>query len=319
MSKIYLHSLSAKRPKNIITNKFLEDLDIGTNENWILERTGIVERRTVLPLDYIKQTKNTNPWEAIDICESNYDLGSAALLQAANSANIALKDIGLLIAGSCSPQMMNPTDACGIANKLNISPVSFDVTSGCTNFVCQLNLLNNANFNADYIAIVNNDTLTKNINYADRSASVLWGDTSTAAIVSKTIPSKFIIEETYFECDPSGCYTINVPKYGHFSQEGNKVQKFAIQKMGEVYKKLATNEDAYFIGHQANLLAIKSIAERNKIKNYLYNVDMFGNTAASGAASVIADNFSSFKTGDEIIVSVCGVGLAWGGVRIKVG
>lgn len=315
---MYLHSIIAKRPKNIITNRFLEDLDIGTNESWILERTGIKERRTVLPLDYIVQTKNIDPREAISICESNYDLGSQALVEAAKHADISLSDIGLLIAGSPSPQMQNPTEASGIANKLDIKPVCFDVTSGCTNFACQINLLRNANFNYDYIAIVNNDTLTKSVNYSDRSGAVLFGDASTVAILSKRIPSKYLIEDSLFESDPSGCYSIQIPKYGHFTQEGNKVQKFAIQKMSEVYKRLAITEDAYFLGHQANLLAVKSIAERNSIKNYLYNVDMFGNTAASGAASVLADNLDSFKQGDEIIVSVCGVGLAWGGVRIKV-
>ncbi len=316
---MYLHSIVAKRPKNIITNKFLEDLDIGTNENWILERTGSSERRTILPLDYIKQTKNLDPREAIGICESNYDLGSQALLEAAATANISINDIGLIIAGSPSPQMQNPTEAAGIANKLDIKPVCFDVTSGCTNFACQINLLRNANFNYDYIAIINNDTLTKSVDYSDRNGAVLFGDASTVAILSKRIPSKYFIEDSLFECDPSGFTAVRIPKYGHFSQDGNKVQKFAIQKMSEVYKRLATKEESYFIGHQANVLAIKSITERNGIKNYLYNANMFGNTAASGAASVIADNFSSFKTGDEIIVSVCGVGLAWGGVRIKVG
>jgi 3-oxoacyl-[acyl-carrier-protein] synthase-3 len=315
---MYIHSIVAKRPKNIITNKFLEDLDIGTNESWILERTGIFERRTILPLDYIKQTKNIDPREAINICESNYDLGSQALLEAVSIANISINDIGLIVAGSPSPQMQNPTEAAGIANKLDIKPMCFDVTSGCTNFACQINLLRNCNFNHDYMAIINNDTLTKSVDYSDRNGSVLFGDACTVAILSKNIPSKYYVEDSLFECDPSGFSAVRIPKYGHFSQEGNKVQKFAIQKMSEVYKRLSTNDNSYFLGHQANLLAVKSIVERNNIKNYLYNVDMFGNTAASGAASVLADNFNSFKKEDEIIISVCGVGLAWAGVRIKV-
>ena len=63
---LYLHSMGHFNPENIITNKFLEDLDIGTNNEWILERVGIQNRRTVLPLDYIKKTKNSDPRAAFE-------------------------------------------------------------------------------------------------------------------------------------------------------------------------------------------------------------------------------------------------------------
>lgn len=315
---MYLHSIIAKRPKNIITNKFLEDLDIGTDENWILERTGIIERRTVLPLDYIKQTKNKIPSEVNSFKNSNYELGAYALKEAVAKAGISLEDLDLIIGGSTSPSLISPCEAIGVANYAGINPWCFDISSGCSNFVSQTNIASSL-LDRNYIALVNNEFFTKNIDYSDRRNAILFGDTSVVAIVSNKIPSKFKIEHSYLECDPVGMNTINIDRYGYFSQDGNKVQKFAIQKMGEVYNKLASSKKSYFIGHQANLLALNSIVERNNIENHLYNVNMFGNTAAAGGPAVLADNLDSFKTNDEIIISVCGVGLAWGGVRIKVG
>ena len=75
---LYLHSMGHFNPENIITNKFLEDLDIGTNNEWILERVGIQNRRTVLPLDYIKKTKNSDPRAAFEArLYKNAQMGAA--------------------------------------------------------------------------------------------------------------------------------------------------------------------------------------------------------------------------------------------------
>ena len=86
---LYLHGLGHFHPKNEITNQFLTDLDIGTNEAWIDERVGISSRRTVLPLDYIKQTRNANLMEAIEAAEySHADTGSLAARMAIERAGI---------------------------------------------------------------------------------------------------------------------------------------------------------------------------------------------------------------------------------------
>jgi 3-oxoacyl-[acyl-carrier-protein] synthase-3 len=97
---LYLHGLGHYYPENIITNRFLEDLDIGATENWILERVGIRTRRTSLPLDYIRQTKNSDLRAALDVSSSNNIItGAAAARIAIERAGISADDIGLVISG----------------------------------------------------------------------------------------------------------------------------------------------------------------------------------------------------------------------------
>jgi len=101
---LYLHSLGHFHPENIISNKFLEDLDIGTTNEWIMERVGIQNRRTVLPLDYIRQTKNANKLESFAVRQyTNAQMGARAARMAIQRAGITAEDIGLLVAGTSTP------------------------------------------------------------------------------------------------------------------------------------------------------------------------------------------------------------------------
>ena len=106
---LYLHSMGHFHPENIISNKFLEDLDIGTTNDWIMERVGIQNRRTVLPLDYIRLTKNINPMESYSIRQyKNYQMGAEAARMALQRASLKPEDIGLVIAGTSSPDNISP-------------------------------------------------------------------------------------------------------------------------------------------------------------------------------------------------------------------
>jgi 3-oxoacyl-[acyl-carrier-protein] synthase-3 len=124
---LYLHSMGHFHPENIISNKFLEDLDIGTNNEWIMERVGIQNRRTVLPLDYIRLTKNINPLESYAIRQyKNYQMGAAASRMALQRASLKPEDIGLVIAGTSSPDNISPAEASAMAGELGIEAACFD-------------------------------------------------------------------------------------------------------------------------------------------------------------------------------------------------
>src|SRR3546814_9509061 len=98
----YIHGLGHFHPENIIDNAFLRDLDIGTDGDWIMDRVGIERRRTVLPLDYIKTTRNADPRQAIEASlYSNAQTGARAAQQAIAAAGISPDEIGLAISGSC--------------------------------------------------------------------------------------------------------------------------------------------------------------------------------------------------------------------------
>lgn len=125
---VFLHGLGHAHPANEITNRFLEDLDIGTNDAWILERVGIRSRRSVLPLEYIRATRNADPAAAMEAADmTNAQLAVRAAEMAIARAGIARADIGMLIAGSSASGTHSPADACNVACALELEVPSFDI------------------------------------------------------------------------------------------------------------------------------------------------------------------------------------------------
>lgn len=321
---LYLHALGHFHPPNIVTNRFLEDLDIGVDENWILERVGIRERRTNLSLDYIKQTKNIDPRAAAEASQyTNAETSKLATELALQRASLQPSDIGMVIAGSCSPQSLIPAEACSIAAALGISGPAFDVNSACSSFAAQLNIVNMMDPEQlpDFILLVQPESTTRRVNYTDRRTAVLWGDGTSAAILSPRRPSPNKITFATLDSDPSGWNKITISEHGHFTQDGHAVQNFAIRKTSATIENLvarcsATGDDiSWFIGHQANLMMLRSVCTRMGIteESHLYNVDQFGNCGAAGAPSVLSQNWDQLSDG-WLAMAVVGSGLSWGGV-----
>lgn len=325
---LYIHGIGHFHPDNVIDNQFLTELDIGTNDEWIVERVGIHQRRTVLSLDYIRETYNKNPAVLGPALQySNAQTGAKAACMALDAAKLLPTDIGLVIAGSCSPQYSLPAEACVIAAELNIQALAFDVNSACSTFAAHMHWLNQMEPTSlpDYILLVIPDNTTRTINYRDRSTAVLWGDGSAAIVVSKKIKSRWSVSHTVMSSSPSGWNKVTAPAGGHFSQEGSAVQKFAITKTVETVKKLRDisqlgSDRYYFIGHQANLPMLRSVCRMAGIEEnkHLYNIDQYGNCGAAGAPSVVSQNQARFSEGDVILLAVVGAGLTWGGMVIGI-
>ena len=190
---LYLHGLGHFYPPAVITNRFLEDLDIGTTEDWIMERVGIERRHTVLDLDYIKSTRNADPRAAFEAClYSNAETGAEAARMAIERAGIKPEDIGLVVSGSSAPDNVSPAEAATIAAQLGIDVPCFDLNSACTSFGMQISVLSSMMPEAlpPFILITNPENLTKCLDYSDRSAAPLFGDGTTAAVLSAEVPSK---------------------------------------------------------------------------------------------------------------------------------
>src|SRR3954465_9412252 len=118
---MFLHGLGHFHPETVIDNAFLSSLGIDTNDEWIVERVGIRRRHTVLPLDYIRQTKNRDPRAAIEAATmSNAKTGAEAARMALQRAGLTTKDIGMVLAGGCSPDECIPAEAARVAEELNI-------------------------------------------------------------------------------------------------------------------------------------------------------------------------------------------------------
>ena len=326
---LYLHSLGHFHPENEITNRFLEELDIGTDEEWILDRVGIRSRRTVLPLDYIRDTRNRDPSQAMAAAlYTHADTGVLATEMALERAGITRDAIGMVIAGSSRPGLSSPADACHIAAQLGVEAPAFDMNSACTSMWIALYMLSNMRPESlpDYVLVVAAESLTTTVDYEDRSASVLWGDCTAAAIVSTRVPSRIQILDSTVQCSPAGYEKVMVPLFGHFSQKGRTVQMFAIKKTVRCLRKIqetfpSSGRRLNFVGHQANLRMLESVCQQCDIddERHLSNVVEYGNGGAAGAPSVLSMNWDRWTDQDDVAVIGVGSGLTWASYVLRFG
>jgi 3-oxoacyl-[acyl-carrier-protein] synthase III len=160
---MFLHALGTFHPPAAITNAFLESLDIGTTEDWILERVGIRERRTVLPLDYIQATKNRDVRGAAEAATmSNAETGAHAARAALARAGLPTTAIGLVVSGGCTPDEHIPSTASRVAEALGVDAPCFDVGAACSSFVAALHVLSSMRPEKlpDYVLVVNPENST---------------------------------------------------------------------------------------------------------------------------------------------------------------
>jgi 3-oxoacyl-[acyl-carrier-protein] synthase-3 len=321
---LYLHGIGHFHPENVITNRFLEELGIGTDEAWILERVGIRERRTVLSLDYIRRTKNHDPRAAHEASlYRNAETAAAAARMALDRAGLRPDDIGLVISGCCAPSCSTPAEAATVAAELGIDAPCLDVNSACTSFGMQIDLLSRmaADRLPPYVLIVQPENITRAIDFSDRSTAVLFGDGSAAAIVSASVKARAAFVVSRCGTNASAWEKVNIPPMGHFRQDGHAVQGFAIRRMTESVRCLMSvpgngngnGERFRFIGHQANLMALRTVCERAAIpeEQHWYNVDELGNTGCAGAPAVLSRHWEELSPGDRVAICLVGAGLTW--------
>lgn len=323
---LYLHSVGHFHPETVIDNEFLSSLDIGVDSDWIEERVGILERRTTLSLDYIRQTRNADTRAASEgATTSTIEMAQRAAEHAIQRAGLETQDIKMILSGGCCPEMLIPAEACRLAAALGSNAVAFDVSAACATFAAQMHLLSQMRqeFLPDFVLLTSVEAFTRTINYSDRRAAVLFGDAATAAVVSPRVVSRARIVTSFFQTDPSGHDQITIPAGGHFAQDGHRVQLFAVRKTMELIERFrstnGTSSDGFefFIGHQANLRMLEAVCQRLHIpsENHLSNVRMFGNCGAAGAPSVLSQNWDTLDS-CALNLAVVGSGLSWGGLRI---
>ena len=326
---MYLHALGHFHPENEITNEFLTSLDIGTNAQWIEERVGIMSRRTVMSLDYIKETLNRDFSQAAEASDYTHaETGRLASEMALKRAELQPSDIGMVIAGSCKPDFMSPADSCTIAAQLGIRAPSFDMNSACTSFHVALYTLSMMRPEAvpEFVLIVTPETVTCSVDYSDRAGAVLWGDGTTAAIVSTKVPSRIEILGNSMESNPAGWDKVTIASTEHFRQDGRTVQMFAIKKTVRVLKRLQQEfsdpgQRFHFVGHQANLRMLDAVCQRCEISEERHHTSVvkFGNTGAAGAPGVISMRWDEWQPGDDIALVGVGSGLTWSGHLYRFG
>ena len=324
---LYLHGIGHFHPPNVIDNEFLEALDIGTDKSWIIERTGIRTRRTVLSLDYIRTTKNQDPRSNFEASlYTDIETGVRAAQIALRQAGIEAGQIGLVISGGSYPTIAVPGLACPIAAALGIEVPSFDLNAACSTFFTQLHTIDmwQKERSPEFVLIVQPENLTRMVNYTDRNTAVLMGDCSTAAVISSRVPSRVTIDRIVHQTSPAGWEKIRTYSGGHFYQDGAAVQAFGIRRMTELLKEFSDEnfDNAIFVGHQSNLLMLEAVCRRREItaERHLYNVDQFGNCGAAGCPSVLSLHWTNLLEHTATVhAAVVGAGLTWAGGILRFG
>jgi 3-oxoacyl-[acyl-carrier-protein] synthase III len=326
---LYVHGLGHFHPENQITNRFLVDLDIGTTEEWILERVGIRSRRTVLPLDYIATTRNRDVRGAVEASiYTNADMGARAAEMAIARAGIRAADVGMVLAGGSTPDTVCPAEACNVACRLGLEVPAFDVNSACTSFFALFHVLSIADPAKlpEFVLLVCPEGFTRTVSYDDRSSAVLWGDAAAAAVVSTRVPGPIEVLGSTLASSPAGNAKVVVPRVGHFRQDGRTVQMFAIRRSIEGLERLRSSYGQegrrfHFVGHQANLRMLEAVCRHCRIPPALHhsNVEDYGNTGAASGCSVVSMRWDEFGALDDVAMVGVGSGLTWGGELLRFG
>lgn len=314
-------------PKTVINNQFLEDLDTGTTAEWIMDKIGIETRLSVLPLDYIRDTRNGDPRAAIEVSsETPTEMGIKASRQAMERAGIGPDDIGMVICNNCTPLQTGPSEAQRIAGQLGLKVVAYDVFTACPAFALHVDFLRNFKEEAlpDYVLCVSTAALTQKVDYNDRTDGAIWGDGAAAWIVSPRQSGKLKVQSSFYAADPTRCQAVVVDTYGYFHQDGRAVRDFSVRQTVRLIRKMEEESEIdwsrdIFIGHQANRTMLQQITNNRKIpdSNHWHNVTHAGNQAGAGAPAALSEHWEKIESGQKIAVAVVGAGLSWGSILME--
>ena len=311
-------------PEKILTNADLEKI-VDTSDEWIFTRTGIRERRIAGPED----TSGT--------------LGTLAARRALNDAGIAAEELDLIICATATPDFPWPATACIIQRDLEAKrAAAFDLSAACSGFV--FGLATAAGFiqsgSMRRVLVVGVDTLTKQVDWKDRSTCVLFGDGAGAAVLGPCAPNEGILassmgtdgrgmDQIWLEGGGNVCPIPirNDDKRNYIQMKGAEVYKFAVKIMGETSIEAlcragqTPNDVDIFLPHQANIRIIQAAAERMNLpmEKVFVNVERYGNTSAGsiGIAMVEALEQGRIRRGDVIVTVGFGAGLTWGANVIR--
>ena len=308
-------SLGAYLPDGVLTNADMEAM-VETSDTWIVERTGIHERRRVTPGQTVAS------------------MGAQAAAEALERAGNPV--VEAIIVATCSAETSLPSTACRIQQLLGLSGMpAFDVNAACSGFVYALTLANSMirSRALGTVLVVASEALTPMVDYTDRSTCVLFGDGAAAAVVGSGGGDGGIravcwaadggeADLIYFgarEDDPGGPSAIRMAGRGTF--------RFAVERLSEAAIELceeagwSPGDVDWFIPHQANLRIIEATAKRLGVSmdRVILNVGRVGNTSAASIPLAIHEAAATglLQPGQKIISVAFGSGVTWGGVALE--
>jgi 3-oxoacyl-[acyl-carrier-protein] synthase-3 len=311
-------------PDYILTNKELEKL-VETNDEWIVSRTGIKERRILKGED-----------------QGSSVMGAAAVKALLEKTGTDPLDIDLIICATVTPDMPFPATGNIIADKVGAkNSYSFDVGAACSGFLFALNMGSQYIQTGTHkkVIVVGADKMSSIVDYTDRTTCILFGDGAGAVLLEPTTEDIGIMD-TILRSDGSGAPYLHMKAGGsarpatidtvmakeHFAyQEGSTVFKFAVTNMADVSAKvmerngLQGEDIAWLVPHQANKRIIDATANRMGIgpEKVMMNIEKYGNTTAATIPLCLWDYEKQLKKGDNLILAAFGGGFTWGAIYLK--
>ncbi|MCE7055506.1 ketoacyl-ACP synthase III [Algoriphagus sp. AGSA1] len=313
-------------PEYRLTNKELEKL-VDTNDEWIVSRTGIKERRILKGED-----------------QGTSVMGAEAVKGLLEKTGTDPLDVDLIICATVTPDMPFPATGNLIADMVGAkNSYSFDIGAACSGFLFALQMGSQFIQTGTHkkVVVVGADKMSSIVNYQDRTTCILFGDGAGAVLLEPTTEDLGIVD-AILKSDGSGAPYLHMKAGGsrrpashetveageHFAyQEGSTVFKFAVTNMADVSAEIMEKNNlkgedvAWLVPHQANLRIINATANRMGIGSdkVMMNIEKYGNTTAGTIPLCLWDYESQLKKGDNLVLAAFGGGFTWGSIYLKWG
>jgi len=328
MSSIRILGTGSYVPPKVLTNFDLQEMGLDTTDEWIVQRTGVSERRVADP----------------DVTSA--DLACEASLKALDMAGISRDQIDLVIFATITPDTCCPSAANWLQAKLDIPrATTFDIAAACSGFIFGLNVAEQylKTGAAGTILVVASEIMTRTVNWKDRTTCILWGDGAGAALVTNGQEGPEILS-THIHTDGLNGRDLLMPGGGskttpishesvdkglHYLNmiEANASFRVAVRHFIESIKEASSHNSVpvedmkWFIPHQDNPRMFHSIAKTMKIpfEKFYVTLHKYGNISSASCAIAFdeAVRDGSIKKGDIICLPVFGGGLTWGSALIR--
>lgn len=311
-------------PEYRLTNKVLETL-VDTNDEWIMSRTGIKERRIL-------------KGEGL----GTSDMAVEAVNQLLEKRGIKAEEIDLLICATVTPDLIFPATANIITDKIGAkNAYGFDLMAACSGFLYALTTASKFIESGAHkkVVVVGADKMSSIIDYEDRATCIIFGDGCGAVLLEPSDEGNGIMD-TIMKSDGSGRVHLHQKAGGsvkppthatidakeHFVyQEGQAVFKFAVTNMAEVSAEimernnLKSEDVSYLVPHQANKRIIDATAKRMGVgeDKVMLNIERYGNTTNGTIPLCLWEWENKLKKGDNLILSAFGGGFTWGSIYLK--
>lgn len=306
-------------PERILTNADLEKM-VDTSDQWIVERTGIRERH--LAAEH----------------EMTSDLAVAAARQAIAAADIDVAEIDLVIVATTTPDLIFPSTACLVQNKLGMSNgcAAFDVQAVCSGFVYALSIADNfiRAGQARRALVIGAETLSRITDWNDRGNCILWGDGAGAVILAASETPGIISSHLHADGRYKDLLHVNggvsagsADAKPTMQMQGNAVFKMAVNTLDAIVDEtLAANhlqksDINWLVPHQANIRIIQATAKKlgMSMDNVVVTVDRHGNTSAASIPLALdtAVRDGRIQAGEIVLMEAFGGGFTWGSVLVK--